>query len=514
MARKIPYYINNFSGGMTQDIRNTSDLSKCAYVSHFDIYRDDNQMFVMPGYIDDMSIGGDADGMKQYDIKAISYLTSYVMAVGKKSDGTGSKLFYKNDPTDAEWTNGSPISAGASVEGTDNLASYTYLAGEDFGNYFFLTYAGFVLYASYSNGATVTDKSAIVASTGGDNDFPAVSEEFYTGEVFATKGTGFSGISEIDGSTFTVTSKSTAYSVRDLQTGGDQLGILTLRPSPRSARLLLWDSQSLIIDQNIDMGTGLPVALGYPSGFWVSVSNEGLGTTETELVSETNDIASMAVRVANGTKGENIYRIYAATPTNGVVLPTRSTYRDAMLWYARIPTDATPTTYREGLWACGRGKLGNPLAISVPFDTGSLGEVQYARSIGSHFYFIHGGDGSISRLDSFEDGTYDIPATYESLVFGANTPYLKELNGVSISTENLPASASIQVYYRTDIDSAWTSMGTSSTTGKQKHSFTKNSDGTPIGKFQEIQFKIVATGKIILKNLLITVTELDDLPFN
>lgn len=519
MSRKKPYFLNNFSGGMTQDIRDTNDLSKCAYVSHFDIYRDNNQMYVMPGYIDDMSIGGDADGMKAYDVQAIAYLRGSVLyAVGRKSDGTGSKLFHKPDPDDAEWVNGTFTSAGASVEGTDNLASNTYLTAQGNSEIFYLTFAAGVLYSSFMNSTTVTDKYAIVSNSGGDTDFPTVAEMYYTGIPYMTKGdtsgSGFTGISSANGSTFTVTAKSTAITVYDIQTGGEQLGILGQLSAPRTTRLLLWDSQSLLADQNISMGTGKPAALGYPSGVWTAIVNEGLGVDDTTLESEANNSASMSVRVASGNKGETVYRIYGATPTNGVILPTRSTYRDAMLWYARIPLDATPTVYREGLWAFGKGHLNNSLAISVPFDTSSLGEVTHARAVGSHVFFIHGGDGSISRLDSFDSGTYDVPAIYESLVFGADSPYQKELNGISVVTENLPASASIQVYYRTDVDSTWVSMGTSATTDKQKHSFTKKSDATPIGKFQEIQFKIVATGKIVLKNITISTTETDDLPFS
>ena len=43
MSRKLTYNINRFDGGMSDDLR-TSDLSKCAYVSHFDIYCDKNRL--------------------------------------------------------------------------------------------------------------------------------------------------------------------------------------------------------------------------------------------------------------------------------------------------------------------------------------------------------------------------------------------------------------------------------------------------------------------------------------
>jgi hypothetical protein len=127
-------------------------------------------------------------------------------------------------------------------------------------------------------------------------------------------------------------------------------------------------------------------------------------------------------------------------------------------------------------------------------------------------YLIHGGDGSVSRLDNFETGTYNVPATIETLIYGADSPYQKELKGVSIVTEDLPSGGSVVCSYRTDEDSAWTTMGTSDETGKRRHSFTK-AGGTPIGKFQEIQFKFVITGKTSVKNIRVDIEETDNLPY-
>ena len=507
MARNIPYNITSFNGGMTQNLRDTRDLSKCAYVSHFDIYRDPNQMYVMPGYVDDMSIGGDADGMQVYDIRAISYMNLSVYAVGTKSDGTGSKLFSKGSPDTAEW------SAVTNGEGTDNLATYTYLAGEKNQTpFYWLTTASGLDYITTYDGSTTTDKHVTLSSA--NTTIPGVAEQYYTLDVFSNE-PGSTGLSFLS-STATEDYKTTSIYPRDIQTGGEQMGIFGSYNSgagERRSRLLLWDTQSLLIDQNIDFGKGLPVALGYPSGYWVGVVSEGLGN-DSNLIETANDSASMAVKVANGSASEVLYRIYGATNTNSVLLPTRSQYRDSMIWYARIPTNTDGTTFREGVWSCGKGSINDPMAVSVLFDTSSLGVCSVVRMFGQSAYFVHGGDGSISKLDSFVDGTFDVPATYESLIFGSETPFLKELAGVAITTENLPSGGSVVAYYRTDVDDSWTEMGTSSTVGDKKHVFTKNSDATPIGKFQEIQFKFVVTGKVTVKNILITITQLDDLPFN
>jgi hypothetical protein len=509
MSRKRTYNHNRFDGGMTDDIRNTSDLSKCAYVSHFDIYRNPNELHVLPGYVDDMSYADDADGMKTYDIRAIRYVSGALFGVGTKSDGTGSKLFTKSAPTDTNWT------AVANGEGTDNLASSTFLTGTTSSNLFWVTIDSTNdTNVTYYNVSSTTDSHVQLAALGGDPSDLIVSDGLgFDDTIYATKGGVATGLSRISGATFTATQKTTSLTPADYQSGNEQYGIFGYRTTPSRAQLLLWDSASSLIDQKIEFGAGRGYAVGYPSGYWVGVVNEGLDVSESSLLDEqSNDTAAMSIKVASGRTAEKIYRIYAPTTTNGKIMPTRAVYRDAMLFYARVPIDATPTEYRQGLWAVGKCQMDSPLAVSVPFDTSSLGVVNHVHNFGNHYYFIHADDGSISRLDT-PDGTYDVPATIETLIYGADTPYLKQFEGISILTENLPASGSVVVSYRTDLDDSWTTLGTSSTTGTQTHNFTRAS-GVPIGKFREIQFKIVATGKIVLKSYFVAITELDNLPFS
>lgn len=509
MARRKPYYINSFAGGMTHDIRNTNDLSKCAYISHFDIYRDPSQAFVMPGYVSDMHDGSTETGMKQYDIRAFRYYSGGLYAVGTKSDGTGSKLFTKATPTTASW------SAVASGEGANNLATYTFLNGTSSSNQYWLTVTSpNTLSVSYWNGSTVTDSYGTVGS-GADTlaDGTISKVRAFNDAIYFTKDGIDSELSQISGATHTEVAKDTSIFAYDYASGDEQIGIFGYRTFPSRAQLLLWDSASILIDRKIEFGTGRGACIGYVSGVWVGVVNEGLDVrASTFFDDESNDTASFAVKTASGAGAETLYRIFGATTTNAVIKALDGVHRDSWLFYARVPNDPTPTTYREGVWAVGKAGVGYPLAISVLMDTGSLGLIEAYHNFGQHHYFGHAEDGSISRLDTLA-GTYDIPAIYESLVFGADSPYQKELEGITVVTENLPASTSIVVYYRTDVDNTWSEMGTSSTTGKQKHSFTKNSDATPIGKFQEIQFKIIATGKIVLKNITISTTETDDLPY-
>jgi len=162
----------------------------------------------------------------------------------------------------------------------------------------------------------------------------------------------------------------------------------------------------------------------------------------------------------------------------------------------------------EGIWAVGRRNVNSPLAVSLLMDTSGLGQMDGYFGFGYHHFFAHGGDGSVSRLDDHVSGTFDVTATYESLMFGSDTPYKKQLNGVTVVTEDLPAGATVVLKYRLDTDDSWTTIGTSDTDGKEKHMFTKNIDD-----FQEIQLRVEVLGKVSVKGIHVSLTETDDLVY-
>jgi len=471
-----------------------------------------------------VAIGARSDGVFQY-VAAFAPGLIYPMSAGTllgftgvaefdslalKSGGSGSKLFSKATPTTASWT---AVSGG---EGTDNLATFTFLNGtSSSAQHFFTVDSAGDLNTSYFDGISVTDSHTQVQALGASSLADGVASETraYNDAIYYTKGSVTTGLGRLNGATNTINEKTTALFPYDYATGDEQIGIFGFRTFPSRAQLLLWDSASLLIDQRVEFGPGRGVCVGYVNGFWVGVVNEGLDTrASTFFAGESNANASFSIKVATGAAAETIYQERGVTNTNGIIKQLDGRYRDGMLFYARVPQDATPTTYKQGIYAVGRTNLDSPLAVSVLLDTSSLGIIECYHNFGQHHFFGHNEDGSISRLDT-ESGTYDVPATIETLIYGAETPYLKDLNGLSITTENLPSGASVQAEYRTDVDSAWVSMGVSDILNKQTHNFTKKSDGTVIGKFREIQFRITLTGKIIVKNLLVSTNELNDLSF-
>lgn len=505
MARKLVYNIERFDGGITDNIR-TSDLSKCAHVSHFDIYSDPNRLVPMPGYIADQdTVAGGANDLQNYNVRAFTYASGSLYCVGEASGGGGSQVFSKASPTTASWT-------AESNSGTDNLAENTFLHYDSGGRLYFVTNALGNTYLSYHQiASTTTDKHATL-QTGSTTTLQHVVEYAFDDEYYFN--TGQDDIGKIAGTTVTDPVKDTAMYVTDIQSGNEQLGLIGYRFYPYRSQLLLWDSASTLIDRKIELGFGRTASLGFIHGTWVVALNESaIDLSGSDLDEQMNGRHELVVKYISGDQALPLVRIPAVVSTSNDIFPSRSKYRDSMLFYGKFAQDATPTNFKEGIWAVGRCTDNSPLALSLLFDTSDLGSMEGFYGVGNHFFFAHGGDGSVSRLDDFRTGTYDVDAEYHSLMFGSDSPFLKDFNGISVLTEDLPASASVTVYYRLDEDDSWTSLGSSSTTGTETHNFTRASSA-PIGKFREIQFRVVVSGKVAIKNIVVSINETDDLPFN
>lgn len=511
MARKLNYDITRFDGGMSDDIR-VSDLSKCAFVSHFNIYCDPHKLIPMPGYVADQdTVAGGANDLKNYSIRAFYYDAKdndVIYAVGETSGGGGSKLFQKDSPSTASWT------ATTNGEGTDDLATPTTLFRPSNGaDLYYATTASGTTYLSMYNKTTVTDKDETLESST-INLAPYMYEEIESlsssYDIYFNR-PGFQNVSAFNGDTYTAGAKSTSGFVYALASGQDYIGIFTSDSIPQTT-MQLWDANSILSDRTVDFGKGRAVALDYVANTWIGVVNEGLEDIAS-LGETANGSYSYAIKYADGELATTIYRGHAATNTNADIYDIPGKFAEGLIFYLRRPLDATPTTYDEGIYCVARCKPGSPIAVSKILDTASLGSIQSVYSFGNHFYFAHAGDGSVSRLDSYDGGTYDVDCTYDTLMFGHDTPFLKEFKGIAVVTEDLPSGAEVEVFYRFNENDSWTTLGTSSTAGAEIHNFTRAA-GVPIGRFREIQFRVQVTGKAPVKGVYITLHETDDLPWN
>lgn len=530
MSRKRTFDVNRFDGGITNDLR-SNDTTKCAFVSHFDIYRDPNKLYPMPGYVNDSGVKygtgiaydddpDDPNGMKQYDCQALFVYTQSnginthgILAVGKRADGTGWKLISKTNPEATCWQPDNVYGFNRAVEGSSTLVDNTFLTSNDPGSPFdtlFLTYGATTIDISSHDGSFVFTQQEASAYPSASYTFEnrAIVEVAPDGQVYSQRVPGLQDVWLLDASP--AEAKSTNLYPYDLQAGNEVLGIIGQQNNnDLESRLLLWDTASVLVDQNILLGKGTGRALGYIDGTWVTVTEEAFSRTPYAGAG----LPSMHVQYVIGGIPYSLARVYGKTTTNGKIQPLRSYYRNSFLFEGVIPTNSEGTEFKRGIWAVGRATAQSPLALSLLWDTTDLGDIQDFKTYGNYGLFVHGGDGSISRTDNLTTGTFDQTAVYESLFFGADTPYTKTLNGLSVHTEELPSGATVVAKYRFDDDDSWTTMGTASTEGDQIHHFT-NASGSQIGTFKEIQLRIEVTGNAPIKNIHVSLEEQDSTPYD
>jgi len=507
MAKPRLYNHIRFDGGMTHNNRDTSDLTKSSFIAHLDIYRENHRAYVMPGFMSFNAYNGTATGLKTHDVRNFAQFSDYVFALGTRSDGTGSKVFEFNIGTDSEWSNATTFEFHA--EGAQNLIDNPFFTVQGGNGAFFPVTDGTGtdiarVQSNVYNGTWFNNWLTIVPAGNLAYTYTVVG---FDGRIYLVKGGSGSGLSEITTSTVTTNAKTTSLTPLAATSGDYSIGIAGVNSSPRTSRVLLWDSASLLADQNIRLGSESVRVIGFPNNVYTTVGFPSFQTVET------NGVAQMNVRVLQGESAQLLYKLNAPTTTGMRQHDINEYYFNSMLWYARIPTNAAGTEFVGGVWAAGAGSASSQFGVSMLLNTSTLGLVERAVQIGQSTFFAHNSDGSVSRLGDFETGTFDVPGYIETLFYGSDTPLLKQLEGVSVVTENLPVGGTVEVQYRTDENTAFTSMGTSDTDDKQVHNFTKVA-GVPIGKFREIQFKIILTGKIALKSYLVSTTENDDLSFS
>lgn len=508
---------------MTNDLRDLRDTSKFAFVSHFDIYTEPHQMKVMPGWKTDDHVLGDAEpgGLKDYKIRAFANRNvGQLVAVGNKADGTGSKVWFKTDNAgetraDGDFWAEKLNSSSDEVEGDANLLPprrtnmyfssstdviYPVIVGTD----------THIASADLSGGAGAVDESAAtLSSTAIDSDGPRmVFERGSNGTVYFTK-TGVSDLASITGAdTVNLNIKSTSDGVTDIHSFGSLFLIAVRDFQNLSTNLIMWDfglDQQVVVVPNSN-----GAVVGTVGDTPIVVTEQFLQTSLTNTGRVSNNLKSFVVRAVLGNSTETIYRFETDSTESGRLLPLRAEHKGGFLFYARVPADADGTTYREGVWCVGRKNQNSSIAVSLLLDTSSVGEMNGFLQAGNRMFLAAGEDWGVYQLDDYINGDYDIDATAETLLYGSETPYEKQLEGVTIMTDPLASGESVSLHYRTSVNDSWTLMGTS-TTG-ERHNFT-TANGSPIGKFQEIQFKLTASGKITVRSMVTLLNELDDIVY-
>ena len=159
------------------------------------------------------------------------------------------------------------------------------------------------------------------------------------------------------------------------------------------------------------------------------------------------------------------------------------------LFYAKLPTNATGTTFNEGLWAVGKNE--NVLSLTLMVDTEGLGMPENIYGFAQQIFFVQK-DGGIHRLS---DDTYDNTALYTSLKMNeGNTEIEKKLHGIELITEPLEAGQTVSVYFRIQGESSRTKIGDFAGVDEIAFETTYSEGEINLPHYKEIEFDIESTG--------------------
>lgn len=260
------------------------------------------------------------------------------------------------------------------------------------------------------------------------------------------------------------------------------------------AILELWDLVGSNAVEKIDVGTGNLRIAGNASDILFAVTDNYI---DDDILSSNTPAMEVKVYVGNG-RMESVVRLsIPATYTGWVddweraVSFFKVRRNDTTLFYAKIPTNDTATTFDQGFWAVGKNSQGQ-LALTLLIDTSEFDAPENVYGFAQQVFFIEK-DGGIQRLAT--DGTYDKTSLYTTLKMNeGNSEIQKKLHGVEIVTEPLEAGQTISLYYRIDGSSTRVKIG--DFTGTDEFAFEKvdNDDATALPEYQEIEFDIESTG--------------------
>jgi hypothetical protein len=255
----------------------------------------------------------------------------------------------------------------------------------------------------------------------------------------------------------------------------------------------LWDRSSSVANQFIDFGIGWLKVLATVKGNLIAVVDGFIDNSAKSVSKPYIEVR----RWTGGTTYDTPARIeLPANYTTGFdeeylspVYNKRISSKNAVLFYAKIPTDETLATFHEGFWGVGVNERTNKLSFSLVYDTSGFGKILDYTSVGNNVIFTN----EKHEAYKLSSGTYTQPSVYETLKFeGDFISTKKKLHAIGLSTEELDTNQKITLSYKRTSDTSWTTIGTMTSANSTNGVFKEfiNTPTTSLPEFRSIQFRL------------------------
>lgn len=478
MAQPIEIKVNNFSGGIADDIRKSTP-NEFQITKHFDIFSNPQRLTPYRSLAADTNDGSTATGMKQYLVKDFLYASTSAKLYGLGQTSTGlTEIFQKADATTGNWSAPASSTGNGSVQNGCLIEFKDYLWGFQGNNQIWK-------WGLLSGTPSITNSVSTVASTitSVANGIIAADANLYLAYNNAV-------VRITPGLTVTDVAKTVPsnYKITSLCNFGNYMaiGCSPVQSFNGTSKVFLWNLSSDLFAETLDWGEGDLRILETIEGMLVGVTDRYLNNATGA------GRGSMIIQTYAGGSPQIVKEIFTQALTGKTIPTTKAIKNNRLFWAAKIMTNSAGTNYNEGLWSFGRKNQNYPytLTLDVIDENINTSGIQGFGTAANYFFIGHSADGSIDKTSA--TATYAFTSVCETQIFDAGDPTItKQLLQFTVYTAPIPTSGSITVKYKIDSDTSFTTFGTLTTVGAiSRDFFNIESTGADFPTFKEIQFRI------------------------
>jgi len=481
MPKTVEIKVNNFSGGIADDVRKESS-SEFIITEHFDIFSNPKKLTPYRSFEVDTETSVGATDLNQYFVRDFLYPTGSGKLYGLgQTTGGNTKIVQKAVAESGLWT------TPASSEGNGLVKSGCFVEYKD--------------YAWGFQGTTQIWRWGLLSGT------PSISNSSSTTGVDITsvaQGLVFNDYLYLpynnriwratDASTYSdaFLTLPTNFKITSLTAFGKYIAIACAPISTFNGKsvVFLWNGTSTEVQENIDWGEGEIRVLESIEGMLVGITdrylNSAVGAGK----------GSMIIQAYSGGVPQVLKEVFTSKLTNKTMPISKAVKNNRVFFSAKIMTNEAGTEYDEGIWSFGRKNASYPWALTLDYidENVTTSGIQAFGSAGNFFFIAYNNDGSVDKIN--DASVYAFTSILETLVqnFG-DVETDKRLERFKVSFRKLATGESITVKVKADEATVWTTIGSFSTVGKLSKTFTNiESTGVALPGGKEYKFQILSTG--------------------
>ena len=505
MGKQIETIINRFDGGITNDPRDPAGNTS-AMVSNFDILSNPRRM--TPYRSSESGDDAAATSQKKNFCVALRSGTDYSLyALGIKSGADTAEILYKNltilaagDLDDDDWGNtGNHQSASGTT--SFNLFVYYKRVGLIFGAKTNAIWAydpaGSVAFDEQATTNAITFTTVAQGLVHSKDDILYIPVD----NIIIKNNNG------VWADSSPALTLPTHYFITSICEYGNQLAIAVAPTSGvGNSRIFLWDRDATLttLSESIDGGDGIIMVLEEVDGYLIAISQKG--GTPSSFVGIPNNIVSfkdrLIFRYYAGNRMEKLMELISGSRNTLKLSLAKQKVDNRLYFMALIHFNGA---VRTGVWSFGRSSPSAPFGLVHERTLGNNTTTNIADSlynfivVGDYLFASYQLNGGSVALDKTEDtaDTYSHNSICETKRFNAGDSSLKkDLTGITVMHEYLPAAGSVTVKYRKDEETSFTTILTNTTDSSiSKSAVNIESSGAALPKdYKEIEFQILSTG--------------------